>query len=142
MANMNLLTGRSILIVEDEPLIAWHLAELMSDGGAKALSARTCKRAVELAETENLSAAVLDYGCGDAAQTRMLCMKLAKRQVPYMFYTGCNELDEPHRPILLVRKPANSFVLLGAVTQLLLTSRILPRPTHTHNVRQGAVAEV
>jgi hypothetical protein len=40
MENMNLLTGRSILIVEDEPLIASYVAELMTDGGAKA-----CRRA-------------------------------------------------------------------------------------------------
>jgi len=69
------------------------------------------------------SAAVLDYACGDDNQTAILCDHLVKRQVPFMFYTGYDEVDEAHRTVLLVRKPASSEVLLRALMQLLLPSR-------------------
>jgi CheY-like chemotaxis protein len=123
MEIVNLLAGRSILIVEDDPLIAWHLAELFADGGAQTLSARACKQALQITQTEHLSAAVLDYACGDDNQTAILCDHLVKRQVPFMFYTGYDEVDEAHRTVLLVRKPASSEVLLRALMQLLLPSR-------------------
>jgi hypothetical protein len=92
------------------------------------LLARTCKQAVELTETEHLSAAILDYGCGDVDRTTALCGHLAKRHIPYMFYTGYEDLDESCRGVLLVRKPANGEALLRALTQLLLPSRALPPP--------------
>lgn len=73
MASANPLAGRSILIVEDELLIAWHLAQLIADGGANPLSAGTCNQALQLTETEHPAAAILDYAWGDGAQTKALC---------------------------------------------------------------------
>jgi CheY-like chemotaxis protein len=104
MGGANLLAGRSVLIVENEPLIAMDMAKIIADCGARSLLARTCKQAVELTETEHLSAAILDYGCGDVDQTTALCGHLAKRHIPYMFYTGYDDLDESCRGVLLVRK--------------------------------------
>jgi DNA-binding NtrC family response regulator len=133
MGNANLLAGRSILVVEDEPLIAWELVQIFADEGAKSLSACTYNQAMQLAQTDHLSAAVLDCGCGDDVQMTTLCGHIAKRQIPYMFYTGYTKLDESQCNILLVRKPASREVLLRALTQLILSSRILPSPAVDHS---------
>lgn len=62
MGGANLLAGRSVLVLEDEPLIALDMAELIADCGGRSLLVRTCRQAVQLSETEDLSAAILDYG--------------------------------------------------------------------------------
>ena len=134
MGSANLLAGRSVLVVEDEPLIAFGMAELIADCGGRSLLVRTCRKAVQLSETEHLSAAILDCGCGGVHQITALCGHLAKRQIPRMFYTGYDNVDESFRGVLLVRKPATGEALLRALTQLILPSRALPAPTRHYSI--------
>jgi CheY-like chemotaxis protein len=140
MGSANLLAGRSVLVVEDEPLIALDMAALIADRGGRSLPVRTCKQAVQLAETEHLSAAILDYGCGDVHQITALCDHLVKRQIPCMFYTGYDNVDESCRGVLLVRKPATGEELLRALTQLILPSRALPAPTRHYFISTASTS--
>jgi CheY-like chemotaxis protein len=55
------LSGRSILIAEDEPLIALDIAEAFKDAGAAMVIASTLHHALMLVEHDDLSAAVLDH---------------------------------------------------------------------------------
>jgi DNA-binding response OmpR family regulator len=59
------LAGRSILVVEDEPLIALDLIKHIEDAGAKVLSSATVADALRLAERPGLGAAVLDWRLTD-----------------------------------------------------------------------------
>ena len=61
MASTN-LAGRSILIVEDEPLIALDIVAAFAKVGALAFNARTLTEALQMVEQVGLSAAVLDFG--------------------------------------------------------------------------------
>jgi CheY-like chemotaxis protein len=54
------LNGHVVLVVEDEPLVALDIAELVADFGGCVASARGVKEALQLIETRELSAAVLD----------------------------------------------------------------------------------
>ena len=54
------LSGRSILIAEDEPLIALDIAEAFKDAGATTVVTATLHHALVLVEHGGLSAAVLD----------------------------------------------------------------------------------
>jgi DNA-binding response OmpR family regulator len=140
MGSASLLAGRSILVVEDEPLIAMDVAALIADYGGRSLLVRTCKQAIELAETEHLSAAILDYGCGDVHQITSLCGHLAKRRISYLFYTGYDNVDESCRDVLLVRKPATGEALLRALTQLMLPSSALPAPTRHYSISTASTS--
>jgi DNA-binding response OmpR family regulator len=114
------LTGRSILVVEDEPLIAFELQSLFEGAGAKVRSAQTLRQAVNLTEEGHLSAAVLDYGLG-AGDVSLVCRLLAEREVPFMFYSGYAQLQD-HPKALIVQKPATSGVLLAAISTLVIPS--------------------
>jgi CheY-like chemotaxis protein len=54
------LAGHSILIVEDEPLIALDIVAAFQNAGANPLTARSLAEAVRLVEHDGPSAAVLD----------------------------------------------------------------------------------
>ena len=55
------LAGRSILIVEDEPLIALDIAAEFEKVGAQVVQTATLKEALHLIEADGLSAAILEY---------------------------------------------------------------------------------
>ena len=59
------LRGRSILVVEDEPLIALDLERYLQGAGAYVLCASAHARALRLMDRPGLSAAVLDYSLTD-----------------------------------------------------------------------------
>jgi DNA-binding response OmpR family regulator len=59
------LAGRSILLVEDEPLIALDIEQNFAKAGATVFSARTLGEAHHLVEQNSLSAAVLDFRLND-----------------------------------------------------------------------------
>jgi DNA-binding response OmpR family regulator len=60
------LCGRSILIVEDEPLIALDIVEALKPTGANVITAGRLSHALKLVESTDLSGVVLDYKIGDA----------------------------------------------------------------------------
>ena len=82
-----LLAGRSILLVEDEPLILLDLESSLRAAGAKVVSASNVERALALASTEALSAGVLDFDLG-TADTSPVCRKLVDRGIPFLFHSG------------------------------------------------------
>ena len=111
------LTGRAILVVEDEPLISLEMTALFQSAGATVLSAMNLPAAIGLVSTPGLSAAILDYGLG-LEKVQILCARLAERGIPFMFYTGYADLQERYPSTLVVQKPASSDTLLAAISNL------------------------
>src|SRR5436190_6770640 len=72
------LGGRSILIVEDEPLIALELHDALRRAGASIVAATTATEALDLIGYAEVSAAVLDIKLGNS-DCSALCDALAKR---------------------------------------------------------------
>jgi len=111
------LQGRTILIVEDEPLIAMDIAQGFKDAGAEVVTSTTLKQALVLVEHDGLAAAILDHGLidGDSAIVRA---RLKEREIPFVVYSGFGEAhlgsDVP-----LVKKPAPAGVLVATVEGLL-----------------------
>jgi DNA-binding NtrC family response regulator len=58
------LAGHSVLIVEDEPLIALHIRMAFEKAGANAITVYSLRDAFRHVEQDGLSGAVLDYGLG------------------------------------------------------------------------------
>ena len=80
------LTGRTILVVEDESLIALSLSELFEEEGATVSIANTPTDALQELEEGVFSAAVLDFGSmGD--DTVLLGRTLRASSIPFMYYS-------------------------------------------------------
>src|SRR5712671_2240389 len=101
------LAGRSILLVEDEPLICLDIARHLEAAGAKVLAASRLDKALGLAAHPDISAGVLDFDLGNADST-LICWKLFDRRIPFIFHTGrvYSAFQQwPSAPVIL--KPAN-----------------------------------
>ena len=112
------LAGRSILIVEDEPLIAIQLRQAFEEAGAAVTTTSAYKQALILAERADLSAAVIDYRLSDGESTQ-ICARLKGRGIPFVIYSGFSEVDGVCAEGPLVRKPAMPDVLIATVEGLL-----------------------
>jgi DNA-binding NtrC family response regulator len=129
------LSGRSVLIVEDEPLIAIDIAQALTSAHASVVVAATLQEGLRLAEHPTLSAAVLDLilGRDDAVA---LFERLSARGVPCIIYTGYVEIPAGCAPSAIVRKPARSEALLRALAQVLARDNAVvaePSPTRRAN---------
>jgi DNA-binding response OmpR family regulator len=81
------LAGRSILIIEDEALIAMDLAQAFERAGADVTTTSTLHHAHLLVKHDGLSAAVVDHALGDG-DTQEICKYLREHGVPFVTYSG------------------------------------------------------
>jgi DNA-binding response OmpR family regulator len=112
------LRGRSILVVEDELLIAMDIVQALERAGANATMTTTVRHALILIEHDGLSGAIMDHGLSDGDSTR-LCARLKERGIPYMSYSGFDPVkgastDAPH-----IMKPESMDVLMSVMEGLL-----------------------
>jgi DNA-binding response OmpR family regulator len=112
------LAGRSILIVEDEPLIALDIETAFVRAGARVITTNRLAKAVDLVEQDGLSAAVLDHALGDGNSSH-LCERLQKRGIPFVIYSGFAEREGACHHAPHVSKPASPEVLVTTVVGLL-----------------------
>jgi DNA-binding response OmpR family regulator len=109
------LAGYSILICEDEPLIAFGIADAITDAGARVLTVPSLARALIAIEAEIPSAVILDHALSDG-ESSQLCERLKERNIPYVLHSGYSKLDDD---AVHVPKPASPDVLVTAVLGLL-----------------------
>jgi DNA-binding response OmpR family regulator len=114
------LKGRSILVVEDDPLISFELTSLFESVGAQIRAVRTWKEAIPAIGKYQICAALLDHGLYED-NVAQLCAYLTECQIPYIFYTGCPDLEQRYPCAVVVQKPASGEVLLASMTKLLVT---------------------
>jgi DNA-binding response OmpR family regulator len=110
----------AVLVLEDERLIALDVHAALTGAGASVDAAADVRDAALLASSETLSAAVLDINLG-VLDCWVICRVLARRQVPFLFYTGYSASEVlkewPEAPILT--KPASREQIVGAVSDLI-----------------------
>jgi len=111
------LVGRSVLIIEDEPLIALELKELLETEGAKVEIALSPTDALRLIDMVAFSGAVLDFGSRDD-ENAPLCRTLREHQIPFMYYTEFDGLDESSLGAPILTKPASAEAVIAMVNQL------------------------
>lgn len=110
------LGDRTVLIVEDEPLVALDIAQAFEHVGAIVVRARSLADASRLVEQHGLSAAVLDFGLGDG-DAEALCDRLNERAVPFVLHSGYTHMGESCRSGIVVPKPANPATLIDAIVR-------------------------
>jgi DNA-binding response OmpR family regulator len=82
------LTGRAILVIEDEPLIALDIADCLQQAGANVFTASTLRDGIRLAEHSDLAAAIVDFSLGSDDATP-LCERLS----PNVGSRSCSTAD-------------------------------------------------
>jgi DNA-binding response OmpR family regulator len=113
------LTGRSILIVEDEPLLVMDITQALEESGAELTTTNTLRHALLLVEHDGLSAAILDHSLGDG-NSSLLCARLKDRGIPFLIYSGWERVEGACKGAPHISKPASNQVLLAAVEDLIL----------------------
>ena len=101
------LAGRRILIVEDEPMIAMTLEDMLRDLGCEVVgTAKRVSEALQLIKTNSVDAAVLDVNLG-AEKIDCVADELARRGHPFIFTTGYGQTGVPsaHHAHGMVQKP-------------------------------------
>jgi DNA-binding response OmpR family regulator len=122
--NSTSLAGRSILVCEDEPLIASSIADAFTGAGARVVTARSFASALIAVENEVPSAVILDHALSDG-ESSQLRKRLKQRNIPYVLHSGYSNLDGACGNAVHVPKPANPDVLVTAVLGLLRRRRTL-----------------
>ena len=112
------LEGRSILIVEDEPLIVMDITQEFEATGAALTSTNTLKHAVILVEHDGLSAAILDHALPDG-DSSLLCARLKERGIPFLMYSGFNKVAAGCAGAPYIAKPAPQGALVAAMEGLI-----------------------
>lgn len=117
------LTGRVILIIEDEVLIALDVQQAFEDAGATVVVTRTLAAALVAVEDNSISAAIVDHALGDGDSSE-ICQRLRELHVPFVTYSGFAHLDGACADATHVSKPASPSVLVATVTGLLASRPI------------------
>jgi len=96
------LAGRTILVVEDEGLVALELSDALENAGAKIITAGGVFDATRIIESRKLSAAVLDFWLGVGVDCLPICALLTEHRVPFLLYTSYALLEgapkDPAKP--------------------------------------------
>ena len=126
------LTGRLILIAEDEPLIALEIMQGFEEEGARVTMAHTLAEGRRAVEDPALSAAILDHALTDG-DTSEICERMKERNIPFVTYSGY-DLVGVFREGVQVNKPASMSVLVATVKGLLAerTQRPAEPPSQTY----------
>jgi CheY-like chemotaxis protein len=135
------LAGQSILVLEDEPLLALDLDATIRDAGATvyvATDGETALRAIEMLGT---SAAVLDINLGQK-DCSSVCERLSDGGIPFVFFTGEARPDIllrwPNTPVLT--KLASKQRIIGVLAGLTMAAEQLGKnsaPQGTGERRSG-----
>lgn len=97
----------SVLIVEDEMIVAMLMEDLVRDLGVEEVHmAADVATALGILETQAIDLAVLDLRVRDGA-TAAVADALLERSIPFVFSTGSEsgELDERHADRPMINKP-------------------------------------
>ena len=117
-----LLSGRRVLVVEDEMLVAWLLQDMLADLGCAVVGpAARVPQALAMLAVEAVDAAVLDVNL-NGETSYAVADALMARGVPFVFSTGYakDRLAEPYRLRPVLQKPFHEGEL-SAVLETLLT---------------------
>jgi CheY-like chemotaxis protein len=114
------LRGLRLLVVEDEPLIALDLADMLEKAGAEVVGpVGTVSGALESIDSGGLDAVLLDANL-HGASVDAVASALTRRQIPFVFVTGYGrsglETAFKHAPVLT--KPVSPADLIEVFARL------------------------
>ena len=112
------LAGKRVLIVEDNPILAFEMIDLVNDVGGQPIGpAHSLSAALQIARLDALDGALLDIDL-DGEQVWPLANELMDRGVPFVFVSArCTERNFPERfkDQCCVQKPAVGYDILAGL---------------------------
>jgi CheY-like chemotaxis protein len=117
-----LLSGRGVLVIEDEMLVLMMIEMMLGDLGCEAVvSASTVNAALAAVERGNYDIALLDMNLA-GEDSHQVADALDARGVPYLFCTGNSGGDRRQnvRPRVTLRKPFAAKALSERLAVLLV----------------------
>jgi DNA-binding response OmpR family regulator len=122
MNDNNPLSGVTVLVVEDDLLLAMDIEDTLAGMGAVVLDVcHTLDEAMAWADADDFAVAVLDFSLGSDS-VAPLARRLARRNVPIILHTGMSR-SEPSlmewRDSIIVEKPASPQTLVTAIRSVL-----------------------
>ncbi len=111
------LTSLHILVVEDEPILAFDMASRLAEAGITVVGpAATVEQALHLVEHTRLDGALLDASLNGQPVGEIAAV-LTRRDIPFAFVTGSSRrrLPEPYRAAPMISKPFDLDELVEAV---------------------------
>ena len=102
-----LLSGRRVLVVEDEMMILMIIEDMLADLGCESVTAAaTVDQALALIDAQVFDAAMLDMNL-NGNKSHDVADALAARGVPFVFSTGYSALDmrDDYRDRPVLKKP-------------------------------------
>jgi CheY-like chemotaxis protein len=118
---VKLLSGRQVLVVEDEMLVCIMIEDMLADLGCESVTAvATVDKALAAVDAQAFDAAMLDMNLSGNASDAV-AEALVARGVPFVYSTGNGSYNSknryPDRPVL--RKPFKYEELVDILTRLL-----------------------
>ncbi len=109
----------SILIIEDEMLVAMMLEDQLEAAGYTVLKASHLSRGLELAESESIDVALLDINLG-GLESFPIAVVLRRRGIPFVFSSGYGDdgLPAEWRGEKMLQKPYGGKQLTAALGAL------------------------
>ena len=106
MTEQTELSGRTILVVEDEMMLAMMLEDMLQDAGCAVVCVTSVGQGLLALNQTRFDAAVLDVNL-NGVRSYLLADRLVERGIPFIFATGYGDAQVrelyPERPI--VTKP-------------------------------------
>jgi len=116
-----LLSGRRVLVVEDETLVLMMIEGMLSDLGCESITAAaTIDKALALIDAQAFDAAMLDMNM-NGNPSRQVAKALVARGVPFVYCTGNNnhKLTDVPPDQSVLKKPFKYEQLVEILTRLL-----------------------
>jgi len=116
-----LLSGRRILVVEDELLILMMIEDMLADLGCESVAtAATVDKALALIDAEVFDAAMLDMNL-NGNTSHSVAEALVARGVPFVYSTGNkgDAVSDGYRDRPVLKKPFKYSELVEILTRLL-----------------------
>lgn len=120
-----LLSGKRILVVEDEMLVLMAIEDMLTDFGCTSISvAGNLSKALTLIASEKFDLATLDINL-NGQKSYAVARALSDAGVPFAFSTGYGELgvEEGFQHHLVLNKPYSSRHLRDVLSALLVQTK-------------------
>jgi DNA-binding NtrC family response regulator len=125
-----MLAESRVLVVEDEPLLAETISDLLMEAEGvpvgPAASIREARKLIK--DSRSLDAALLDVNLGDGVVTPVL-EALSARGVPTVVYSGGavpEDVRQRHPDLVALSKPVLPARLIGELRRVMASSGVRP----------------
>lgn len=100
-----MLLGRRVLVVEDQPIIAMGIGDMLRELGAEMIGpGATLEQSLHMARSETMDAAILDIWLGESPSYAVGDI-LEQRQIPFVLMSGADVRNDPESFMRAPRLP-------------------------------------